>query len=51
MYDEFDLQEEKRNLSNIISSLNPTVLILLLLVNDFYAFNIGIDFFEDRNVI
>ncbi len=35
IFDEFELQEEKRSFVNILSSLNPTILVLLFLVTDF----------------
>ncbi len=37
VYDEFDLQEEKRNFGNIISSMVPLFTLMMLFVRDFFG--------------
>ncbi len=39
-FDEFDLQETTRTLSNVIVSISPAFIVLLLLLNDFLALGI-----------
>ena len=38
LFDEFDLQEEPRNLGNILSSINPFILTFLFLLNHFLIY-------------
>lgn len=42
LFDEFDLQEERKSFNNLLSVANPTVLLFLLLFKDFFHLNIGI---------
>lgn len=46
IFDEFELQEERRNLNNLISSICPTVVIVLFLVRDFFNLtSLNVSFF------
>lgn len=44
-FDEFDLQDEKRILSNILPSISPFVLTVLYLADDYYRLGIGLSTF------
>ncbi len=45
LFDEFELQEEKKNLHNILSSVNPAILVILFLLNDFLSLGISFNIF------
>ncbi len=45
LFDEFDLQEEERSFSNILSSLSPSLLMFLFILQDFLKLTLPLNIF------